>query len=154
GVGKRLGGGNGQAGGGRDGGGGGGGGSSGGGSESDHGPALTGLRPEAALELLWGSVVRTGGVAHLLATPTDVSCRGVTLLCRRGPEFAIPAVAPLGGGSSCSSAKVKDKSGSGRPRKNANAARIKKRGDGGGESGVTAAGEQQRQGARGTAGGG
>lgn len=121
------------------------------------GSALTGLRPESALELLRGSVVRTGGVVHLLATPTDVTCRGVTLQCRRAPEYRIPAVAPAaaaggggggGGRDSGGSAKVKDKSGSGRPR-NADAAR--KRG-GGGEGDGTSAGE--RQGARRATGGG
>lgn len=113
------------------------------------GSALTGLRPESALELLRGSVVRTGGVVHLLATPTDATCRGVTLLCRRAPEYRIPAVAPAAAaGGSGGSAKVKNKSGSGRSR-NANAAR--KRG-GEGEGGGTNAGE--RQGARRATGGG
>lgn len=105
------------------------------------GPDSTELRPETALELLRGSVVRTGGVVHLLTTPTDASCRGVTLLCRRASEFVIPAFAPASGGSG-SSANIKDKPGSGRPR---NAARNRVRG----EEGRLNIGERRGERARG-----
>ena len=47
-------------------------------------------RPAAALELLRGSVVRSGGVVHLMVAPTDPTCRSARLLCRRSPEFVIP----------------------------------------------------------------
>lgn len=46
------------------------------------------LRPEAALEILRGSVVRTSGVIHLLASPTDSNCQGMSLRCRRGADGA------------------------------------------------------------------
>ncbi|CAN0454861.1 unnamed protein product, partial [Ectocarpus sp. 8 AP-2014] len=54
------------------------------------GDARSALRPESALELLRGCVVRSGGVVHLLHVPADAACRCVRLLCRRAPEHVVP----------------------------------------------------------------
>lgn len=87
----------------RDGGGGGGGGSEEDGETTTKGTAVgdarSALRPESALELLRGCVVRSGGVVHLLHAPADAACRGVRLLCRRAPEHVVPLSAASSAGT-------------------------------------------------------